>query len=421
MKKILVSILIIMGLLSLMPKSGTAIPAFARKYGFNCNMCHTGFTKLNDFGQRIRDDGYQIPGQEGLEKNVFQVAPPLALRTSTGMIASHDKTEKGTTSGFKLNGLDLLAAGVMHKNISFLLIYTPRIDEPAADYAGSADASNPSQPGALESANIIFSNILEGALNVRAGRFEPGYHAFSSKRSFYLLEPYEIYTFGTPNNNFVFDDNQVGLELTGHFKSGFKYAGGVVNGTGANPDNNNAKDIYASVAKTFGRGDGQSAGQRLGGFAYYGWQPTAPDSPYVGPAGEADGKLNKGFYRIGCDLSCNWNRLNLMGLLLYGVDNKSLNDLDPSTDYTFSGGFARLDWVALYNNRLIASLMYNWVNAPCYDDEHDISAVSTVIRYYLGDWSAVNIALHGEYTYRRTGDDNPYEEHNLAALVDFAF
>jgi hypothetical protein len=36
-----------------------AIPAFARKYDFNCNVCHVpGFPKLNDFGNLFRDRGY---------------------------------------------------------------------------------------------------------------------------------------------------------------------------------------------------------------------------------------------------------------------------------------------------------------------------------------------------------------------------
>ena len=71
----------------ILPIDAEAIPAFARKYGFNCNMCHTGYTKLNDWGQRFRDNGYQIPGQEGTEKNVFDTAPPIAMRTSFGYTA----------------------------------------------------------------------------------------------------------------------------------------------------------------------------------------------------------------------------------------------------------------------------------------------------------------------------------------------
>ena len=84
MKKFFIYSITVLVIAFILPVKTQAIPAFARKYGYNCNMCHTGFTKLNDFGQRFRDNGYQIPGQEGKEKNVFDLAPPLALRLSLG-------------------------------------------------------------------------------------------------------------------------------------------------------------------------------------------------------------------------------------------------------------------------------------------------------------------------------------------------
>jgi hypothetical protein len=415
MKTIGLLLLMLAALLTVMPNDAGAIPAFARKHGFNCNMCHTAFTELNDFGQRIRDDGYQMPGQEGREMNVFQTAPPISLRTSAGLLASH--STKGDASTFALNGLDLLAAGVLHKNISFLLIYTPRLDEPAADYSGTEAG----QPGALESANIIFSNLVCDALNVRVGRFEPGYHPFSSKRSYYLRQGYEIYGFTTPGNEFVFDDNQVGVEASGHFRNGFKYTAGVVNGSGANPDINNAKDVYVNLFQTIGRGDGQSAGQRLGAFAYYGWQPTGEYVHFVGDGGQADGKGNVGFYRVGGDLNLNWRTFNLKTFFMYGRDDEKLNSIDSSA-YIFRGGFARLDWAGLWNNRLIVSGMYNWVRPPCYDkDQPPVDVTSALLRYYLGDWTAVNIALHLEYSYRDVGGENGESGHSLAALIDFDF
>ena len=43
-----------------------AIPAFARKYDFACNVCHVpGFPKLNDFGNVFRDQGYQLGTEIG--------------------------------------------------------------------------------------------------------------------------------------------------------------------------------------------------------------------------------------------------------------------------------------------------------------------------------------------------------------------
>lgn len=420
MKKLYIFSLTLTGLLFLLPQTGHSIPAFARKHGFNCNMCHTSYTKLNDYGQRFRDNGYQLPGQEGFEKNVFDTAPPLAIRTTTGLSMCNDTTS-GNTFGFNIYGLDLLAAGVLHKNISFMFIYTPRIDEPAADYKGPDNGTNPAQLASLESANIVFSNVVKDALNFRIGRFELAYHPFSSKRSFYILEPYEIYVFPTPSNSFIFDDNQIGLEATGHFRNGFRYGLGVVNGNGANPDDNSNKDFYLNLFQILGKGDGQSAGQRIGAFGYLGWQPTHLPGKVIAPTGETNGCKNKQFYRAGGDLSLNWSTFNLQALFLQGVDDKAFNSLDSTKDYAYTGGFTELDWAGLANNRLIVSVLYNRVQPPCEDDSRTINAYSALLRYYLGNWTAVNIALHAEYTHRQTGKTDSYKENIFTMLVDFDF
>ncbi|MCJ7612401.1 MAG: hypothetical protein MUP19_09065, partial [Candidatus Aminicenantes bacterium] len=159
MKKQLILMVCVVAALFVLSQSLSAIPAFARKHAFNCNMCHAGYPKLNDWGQRFRDNGYQIPGQEGMEKTVFQTAIPLAFRTTAG--GTLYTNSQGTTTGFHLYGLDLLAGGVLHKNISFLFIYTPRIDEPPADTTGSGTGDNPAQPAAIESANLVFSNLVQ--------------------------------------------------------------------------------------------------------------------------------------------------------------------------------------------------------------------------------------------------------------------
>lgn len=399
----------------IIPQQGNAIPAFARKYGFNCNMCHTSFTKLNDFGQRFRNHGYQIPGQEGGEKNVFETAPPLALRTMVGhKIYSSDQT---TTSGFNYFGLDLLAAGVLHKNISFLLIYTPRVDEPGADYTGA----DPSQPAALESANIVFSNILEKYTNVRVGRFEPAYHLISSKRSYYILSDYEVYGFQSPSNGFVFDDNQFGFEATGFYPIGFSYGLGLVNGTGASPDNNKQKDVYLAMSQVIGRGEGQSAGQRIGVFGYYGWQPTVFPGGAMSPDGEIAGRGNKTFMRLGGDLSLNWKTLNLRAFFMQGKDNKDLNNFDPTKEYSYTGGFAELDYAGCLNNRVLFSALYNWVSPPTENEEAKIVGYSVLARYYFGDWTAVNVALHAEYAHREVGKTDPAKEDRIGLLLDFDF
>jgi hypothetical protein len=430
MRKITVMLLVLIAIPLVIPAPGQAIPAFARKYGFNCMMCHTAFPKLNDWGQRFRDNGYQLPGQQGREKTVFDSPPPIALRTAAGYNGWSGKPDRDasweTTGGFGLKGLDLLAAGVLHTNVSVLLIYTPRIDEPTADYTGSSE----SQPGALESASVIFSNVVPDALNVRVGRFEPAYHLFSSKRSYYLVSSYEVYGFPTPNSNYLFDDNQIGCEVTGHFRSGTKYGAGVVNGTGAASDNNKFKDLYLTVSQTFGPGDGQSAGQRIGAFVYYGKQPTigALDTlgtlpPSFAPTGEYAGTDNKAFYRYGGAASLTWRTLNLGAMYVRGQDDKALNPFDPTKSYEYDGGFVELDYAGMPNNRLVASALYNWIQPPDEDDASGkLSAYSALVRYYLGDMSALNVALHAEYSYRKLELGEITMTENLySMLVDFAF
>ncbi len=397
----------------------SAIPAFARKHGFNCNMCHVAFPKLNDFGQRFRDNGYQIPGQQGLEKTVFETAIPIAIRTTAGY--SLYGTGGRTAGGFHFYGLDLLAAGVLHKNISFFFVYTPRIDEPAADWTGPAGGLNPAQLAAIESANIVFSNIVGDKLNLRVGRFEPGFQLLSSKRMYYVLQPYEIYNFSGTRSSFDFSANQIGIEATGRFRPGWKYAVGYINGTGADPDNNKFNDVYAALSKTFGKGEGRSAGQRFGVFGYLGWQPTSFADSVISPVGDIGGRDNRTYTRVGGDVSLNWRTFNLQGMAFRGVDNRAFNEIDPDVGYKFWGGAVQLDWAGLPNNRLVASLLYNWVRPPGYDAAQRVNAYSALVRYYLGSWSAVNVALHAEYTHRVAGSGTLFKEDLISLLVDFDF
>jgi len=419
MKKLITLIIAVCFLEFMHPFEGQAIPEFARKYGFNCNMCHTGFTKLNDFGQRFRDNGYQIPGQQGKEKNVFEGGIPLSLRLPVGYTSYN--TNKSTASSFNLFGFDLLAAGVLHKNVSFLLIYTPRIDIPSSSFLGPDILnSNASQTGSLESVSLVFSNIIKDVLNIRVGRFEPAYHMFSSKRSYYLMQSYEVYTMTTPNNSYGFDDNQIGIEATGHFRSGFKYGAGFVNGNGGNPDNNNYKDIYLNLSQTIGKGDGQSAGQRIGLFGYYGWQPLTLPGKVIGPTGNTNGMNSKTFYRYGATGSFNWQTLNLQIMYMKGIDDKAFNTLEPTKNYNYNGGFVELNYAGMLNNRLVASAVYNWIMPPSYDSDRDLKAYSVLLRYYLGHWSAVNIAMHAEYTYRVTGNAVKLNENMFILGLDLA-
>src|ERR1700746_1341116 len=41
-------------------QEANALPAFARKYGLRCSACHESWPMLNYFGQKFKDNGYQL-------------------------------------------------------------------------------------------------------------------------------------------------------------------------------------------------------------------------------------------------------------------------------------------------------------------------------------------------------------------------
>ncbi len=111
-------------------QKAVAIPAFARKYDFKCNVCHVpGFPKLNDFGNLFRDRGYQLgsdvdlPTYEGIGMGFW----PVSIRTAVGYQAAQLRTEGSgvTTGGFGFTGLDLLSFGTLHRDIAFGVVHTP--------------------------------------------------------------------------------------------------------------------------------------------------------------------------------------------------------------------------------------------------------------------------------------------------------
>src|SRR5947209_11575839 len=118
-------------------RDAQAIPAFARKYDFACSVCHVpSFPKLNDFGNLFRDHGYQLgtdqelPTYEGLTKGYW----PVSFRTTvgyqlqtksglTGLVSGQDT--RATSGSFGFTGLDVLSFGILARDITFGIVYTP--------------------------------------------------------------------------------------------------------------------------------------------------------------------------------------------------------------------------------------------------------------------------------------------------------
>src|SRR6267154_5736971 len=127
---------VVLGIFLFSCTEASAFPAFARKYGLPCSSCHEAWPKLSPFGQAFKDNGYQLGNER--DAPIFQQPAywPIAIRiTPHWHRESNDREvlddpttpggsieQKVTTHGFDLTGMDILAAGTLAKNISFLLV-----------------------------------------------------------------------------------------------------------------------------------------------------------------------------------------------------------------------------------------------------------------------------------------------------------
>jgi hypothetical protein len=367
-------------------RDAQAIPAFARKYDFTCNVCHVpGFPKLNDFGNIFRDQGYQfgadndLPTFEALGKGFW----PVSFRTTAGYELASQRVDGGdvTTGGVWSAALDVLSFGTLARNISFGIVLTGATATPGS--GGSID---------LESAFARVLNLerfLGGSsntylMNLKVGKFELDL-PFSEKRSPTLNDAFVMYHYiaGTPwiqttlaglnvtsagvtanylnPNQFAFGANQPGIELTGITKTDmtggyFRYSlAGLTNNfntcsgpTATNPATglpNTAGTPFsggASPGNSLGNctgngghnfnfyghvtqsfgGYGIVSGQRVGAFFMYGQAPTL-DNP-VCPACQGTQGNSKDFTRVGADASLTYGQFNLFGAYMYALDSAGL-------------------------------------------------------------------------------------------------
>ena len=255
---------------------------------------------LNYFGQKFKDNGYQLMNDR--DAPIWQNASywPITLRItpfwsreSTNKVAV-DSAPTGeqrlTTTGFNLTGLDILTGGTLEKNISFLLV-------PSSDETGAFH---------FESVNVRFDNLFNSPwLNVKVGKFELD-SFISEKRTVTLSAsgaPYQLFHFIPVNDGNIFGqlgDNQLGAEWMGHsFNDRTRLSAAVFSSTDGNVDLQYGRNSYTAF---FAGSQAFSAGklgvQRIGGYAMVGQAPTTYLTS-VGVPIPGSGTGNKSFSRVG--------------------------------------------------------------------------------------------------------------------------
>src|SRR6202171_4592711 len=291
-------------------QSASALPAFARKYGLRCSACHESWPMLNYFGQKFKDNGYQLMNDRdapiwqnpGYWPVTFRITP-IWHRLSTnenvdtyaGGVVTGTGIERITSTGFDLSGLDFHTAGTLEKNISFYVL-------PSSDATASFH---------FETVMTRLDNIFGSPwLNVKLGKFELD-NLLSEKRILTLTANggiYQLYHFspltasGVPDGNIFgqMGSNQLGVEVMGHsYNDRTRYSAALLssnNGSVGLPYGANSYSGFFAASQAFDTG--KLGVQRLGFYAMLGEAPTTWLTQGGAPLG-GSGTGNKGFSREG--------------------------------------------------------------------------------------------------------------------------
>jgi len=282
-------------------QSASALPAFARKYGLRCSACHESWPMLNYFGQKFKDNGYQLMNDRdapiwqnpGYWPVTFRILP-IWHRVSKGkqVVDSGDGQveQRITSSGFDLSGLDFHTGGTLEKNISFYVL-------PSSDATASFH---------FETVMTRLDNIFGSTwLNVKLGKFELD-NLLSEKRILTLTANggiYQLYHFMPVGDGNIFGQigsNQLGVEVMGHsYNDRTRYSAALLssnNGSVGLPYGANSYSGFFAASQAFDTG--KLGVQRLGFYAMVGEAPTTWLTNGGAPIG-GSGTGNKTFSREG--------------------------------------------------------------------------------------------------------------------------
>ncbi len=382
-----------------------AIPAFARKYGLRCSVCHTVWPELSAFGQRFKDNGYQLGNDRDSpiwQNNAYW---PIAMRTTPQLhleSTTHQVTDAApggktiTQAGFDLSGVDFLVLGTLYKNITFGLV-------PTLDADGTTG---------LEAAFVRFDNLGNSPwANLKVGKFELD-NLLSEKRFTWLsanggqLYAYHYLPVGS-TNNFGFGDNQIGAEFSGHSLNSYtRYSVSLLTTDDGTPGLPGGKSLDAmfTASRAFAMGSGLGP-QRIGVFGYLGHRPTAIETVNSGlDTIPGTGSANKSFFRIGATAQLWLGNLELLPLFSHASDDAALG---PGTDKpTWNSALLEAHYVV--NPQFLVQGRYELLRMSKQGDptipktQGNADAIALGVRVYPFMFSRAGMAIHGEFAMTKT-------------------
>jgi hypothetical protein len=371
-----------LALVALLPAMASAIPAFARRYGVSCRLCHDPAPKLNAFGEQFAGNGFRFAAAEPPRDTVDTGDPllelarslPLALRVDAYVRAYTEEqgTDFQTPYGFKI-----LSGGPISNSISYYVYFF---------------LFERGEIGGIEDAFLYFNDIASAPLDAAVGQFQVSDPMFKRELRL-MIDDYTIYRtrVGEQTIDLTYDRglmaavDAVGFTLTGEVING--------NGRGAAEDNrrlddNTFKNLFGHVSRDV------DPHLRVGAMGYFG------KSDGVSATG-AD-TLTNDTWMLGADATISLGAVELNAQYVHREDNVPTFTAGEEAART-DGGFAEL-LVRPPESRWYGVALYNVIraNRPLLDPRS--GGPSGIDRYHtltggVGHLLRRNIRTYGEITW----------------------
>lgn len=255
-------ILLVPLLLALLPLPADAIPAFARRYGVSCALCHNPAPRLNGFGEQFAANGFRlVPGE----------TTPGTLNTGDGLLSLPDHLPLALRLDAYVTALSGAGSGTSYTDLQAPWVVKLLSGGPISDrvsYYIYFMLSERGEVAGLEDAYLQFDDAAGTGITLLLGQFQVSDPMF--KRELRLpYEDYQLYRLrvGDVAADLAYDRGVMALFSP---REGTDLVLQVVNGRGLAEagserryDRDRGKNVALHAAQELGFG-------RAGFFGYFG-------------------------------------------------------------------------------------------------------------------------------------------------------
>jgi len=362
----------------------SAMPAFARQYGFSCNTCHSAFPRLNEFGEYFAGNNYRMPNwretmmDTGDSMLALPKSVPFAIRAQAyvqgrdGEEVDYETGPTGNDSSFDFQAPYLIK----------LLSSAPLSDHISYYFYGIFAEKGSNGETIIEDAWFSYSDIAGTSVNGMLGQFQVSDLMFPREVRLTFQDYYAYRAAGITYDRGIILDRGFGpVDVAVGFTNGNGIEENItINSPGYRRpdhmfDNDSDKNVFTRIGGSLGP-------VNVGLFGFWGEQ-----SSRTGYAGTDSGDRDTDKIIYGLDLSGSIGaRTHWYAQFLWNQWEEFL-DADPSTDYDWFGAFAGVDFIM--NDRWAFSLLYNYTDASDFDDTGtvyegiDVNSLTLGASYYF--------------------------------------